>query len=83
VTKAIYQFLSEHEGTLDVMAGRFEGKLCSASDVLALSRLPSKDEMRAQLLATLEAPLSGTLQILDQLLTSVLYCVDNKTQSNN
>lgn len=82
-TKAVYQFSQENEEVLEVIGGRFEGALCSAQDVEQISKLPSKDEMRAQFLGTLEAPLSQTLAVIEALLTSVMHCMDNKSQQNN
>lgn len=80
-TKVIYQFCKENEEVLKVIGGRFEGASCSASDVERISTLPGKDEMRAQLLGTLEAPLSQTLAVFEALLTSVMYCLENKSQA--
>jgi large subunit ribosomal protein L10 len=57
--------------------------MCSASDVEQISKLPGKDEMRSQFLGTLEAPLAQTLSVLEALLTSVMYCLENKSQANN
>ena len=82
-TKAVYQFRRENEEVLEVIGGRFEGSLCSAMDVEQISKLPSKEEMRAQFLGTLEAPLSQTLAVIDSLLTSVIHCLENKSQANN
>lgn len=81
-TKAVYQFSQENEEILEVIGGRFEGAFCSAQDVEQISKLPSKEEMRAQLLGTLEAPLSQTLSVMDALLTSILHCMDNKSQQS-
>lgn len=80
-TRVIYQFCKENEEALKVLGGRFEGALCSASDVEQISQLPGKDEMRAQLLGTLEAPLSQTLAVFEALLTSVMYCLENKSKT--
>ncbi len=81
-TKLIYQFRQENENVIDILGGKFEGVLCSAEDVEQISKLPSKDEMRAQLLGTLEAPLSQTLAVVDAMLTAVVYCLENKCQLN-
>ncbi len=82
-TKTIYQFCQQNEGVLKVLCGRFEGAICSAQDVEQISNLPSKDEMRAQFLGTLEAPLSQTLAVFEALMTSVIYCIDNKCEQSN
>ena len=78
VTKALYQYSKDHEEFLQVLGGKFEGRLCSSEDMLVISKLPSKDEMRAQFIGVLEAPLSQTLSVMDALLTSVLHCFENK-----
>ncbi|MBY0530029.1 MAG: 50S ribosomal protein L10 [Rhabdochlamydiaceae bacterium] len=82
-TKAIYQFCKENEEILRVLGGRFEGAVCSAQDVEQISKLPSKDEMRAQFLGTLEAPMSQTLAVMEALLSSVMHCLENKSQQSN
>jgi large subunit ribosomal protein L10 len=82
-TKTVYQFCKENEAVLEVIGGRFEGAICSAKDVEQISKLPSKDEMRSQFLGTLEAPLSQTLSVIEAMLTSVMYCLDNKSQQTN
>lgn len=80
-TKMIYQFCQDNEGMMEVLGGRFEGALCSAKDFEQISKLPSLEVMRSEFLGTLEAPLSQTLAVMDALLTSVLHCIDNKTNS--
>jgi large subunit ribosomal protein L10 len=83
VTKTVYQFSGEHEDVLHVLAGHFEGRFCSAKDVEQISKLPSKDEMRAQFLGLLEAPMAQTLSVMEALLTSVMYCLENKSGSES
>lgn len=82
-TKLIYKFCQENEKNIEVVGGCFEGEVCSAADVKQISQLPSKEEMQAQLLAVLEAPMSQMLSVVESLLTSVIYCLDNKNQQEN
>jgi large subunit ribosomal protein L10 len=77
--KTVFKFKEEHNELLEVIGGRFEGQLYSAKDVEALSKLPTKDEMRAQFLGLLEAVPSATLGVIDALLTSVVHCLENKS----
>ncbi len=79
-TKAFFQFSKENEDLFHVLGGQFEGRLCSAKDVEQISKLPGQQEMRAQFLATLEAPLSQTLAVMEALLTSVMFCLEEKSQ---
>jgi large subunit ribosomal protein L10 len=78
LTKALYAFKNENVDTLKVIGGHFEGKKCSEQDVETISKLPSQDEMRAQFLGLLAAPMTQTLGVVQAMLTSVIYCLDNK-----
>jgi large subunit ribosomal protein L10 len=82
-TKLIYKFCQENGKNVEVVGGCFEGEVCSAADVKQISQLPNKEEMQAQLLAVLEAPMSETLSVMQSLLTSVMYCLENKSQQEN
>lgn len=53
--------------------GALEGAFLSEADLKDLANLPSKDEMRAKLLGTLLAPMSQTVGVLHQKLSSLLY----------
>jgi large subunit ribosomal protein L10 len=77
-TKMVFKFSQDREKVIQVIGGRFDGQLYSGADVERLSTLPGKNEMRAQLLSVLEAPLSQTLAVMEALLASVPYCLDNK-----
>jgi large subunit ribosomal protein L10 len=77
--KTVFKFKQDNEETLEVIGGRFEGQLYSGKDVEALSKLPSKQEMQAQLLGLMEAVPSQLLGVIDALLSSVAHCLDNKT----
>lgn len=82
-TKTVFKFSQESNNILKVLGGRFDGKLYHGADVEVLSKLPSKDGMRAQLLGLLEAPMAQTLAVMDALLTSVAHCLDNKCKKED
>ena len=77
-TKYVVQFGKDRDKAVQVIGGRFEGRLYSGADVERLATLPGKNEMRAHLLSIFEAPLSQTLAVIEALLSSVPYCLDNK-----
>lgn len=79
-TKAVFKFSQNLEKVIKVNAGHYDGKVYGGEDVEKLSKLPGKNEMRAQLLSIFEAPLSQTLACMEALLTSVPYCLDNKSK---
>lgn len=82
-TKAVFQLKKETEQAVDVLGGYFDGNIYNANDVETLSKLPSKDEMRAQFLGTLEAPMAQTAAVMQSLLTCILYCLENKAKEGS
>lgn len=82
-TKAICKFSKDNKESLEIVGGQFEGSLVSAEDVIAISKLPSRDEMRSQLLGLFVAPLTHTLGVVDALLTSVPHCLENKSKKES
>jgi len=82
LTKAVIKFGKENNNVVGIIGGRVDGILYNADQMKVLSELPSKDEMRAQLLSVFEAPLSQTLGTMDALLLSVVYCLDNKNSQH-
>lgn len=80
ITKLVFKFGQDNDKNIEVVGGRFEGQIYKAADVEKLSKLPGKNEMRAQLLGTLEAPMAQTLAVMDALLTSVVHCLNNKCE---
>jgi len=83
VTKFVFKFSQDNGKAIQVVGGRFEGMMYSAADVEKLSKLPSKNEMRAQLLSVFEAPMAQTLAVMEALLSSVVYCLDNKCKQES
>lgn len=81
-TKAIVNFSKNNENAFALIGGRVDGKLIDAKDVERLSKLPSKDQMRAEFLGLLEAPMAQTLSVMDSLLTSVVHCLSNKAEGS-
>lgn len=62
---------------LEVKAGLLETTLLAGKDVEStLASMPGKDELRAQLLATLQAPLQKLVQQLQAPLQNLAYALD-------
>lgn len=78
VPKVTVNFGEENEQAVQVLCGHVNGEYCTAEDVIALAKLPSHDELKAQLLSVLEAPMSQTIATLQAVLTSIIYCLDEK-----
>ncbi len=63
--KAIADYIKANKDLkLSIVGGALEGKALSADEVKALAKLPSRDELRGQLLGTLQAPISGFVRTL-------------------
>ncbi|MGA8163541.1 MAG: 50S ribosomal protein L10 [Waddliaceae bacterium] len=80
--KAVFRLQKESK-TVEVIGGRIDGKFYPADDIEKLSKLPGINDMRAQILGILEAPMGQTLAVMDALLCSVIHCLDNKRSQEN
>lgn len=77
-SKVIINFQKDNVESLEIVFGQIEDKFCSLEYIEKLSKLPGKDEMRAQLLGLFEAPMAQMLSVMDNLLTSIMFCLENK-----
>jgi large subunit ribosomal protein L10 len=74
VAKILTEFVKKNE-IASVKGGSLEKAALSAADVDALSKLPSKDVMRAMLLGTLLAPGTSFVRVLNASLLNILYAL--------
>ena len=81
--KALTEFAKEYEN-LKIRSAALEGSVLSAEDVLALSKLPGKDELRAMLLGTLAAVPTGFVRVLSGVPQKLVYALQAiKEQKEN
>jgi large subunit ribosomal protein L10 len=78
VVKQSVKFGEENDKAVAVLAGHIDGVVCNAEDVEAIAKLPNLQEMRAQFLGLLEAPMAQSAQVLQAVLASILYCLEEK-----
>jgi large subunit ribosomal protein L10 len=78
VTKVVMKFSEGNEESFQLVGGFIEGQKTSKEDVQLLATLPSKDQMRAEVLGLLCAPASGLLGAMEALLSGVVHCVQCK-----
>ncbi len=63
--KTLADFLKANkETTLSIEGGALGTKSLSVEEIKALAKLPSRDELRATLVGTLQAPISGFARVL-------------------
>lgn len=61
--KALTTFAKEHKA-LELKGGLLQNRVIGADDVKALSQLPSREELIAKLLGTMQNPLTSTVRVL-------------------
>ena len=81
MTKVVSEFSEENEKVVQILAGQIDGKFYDAQKVAMLSKLPGKNQMRAEFIGLLEAPMAQTVGILDAMLTSILHCMSNRAEN--
>lgn len=73
--KAIYEFIKKHK-KLEVKAGLVEGKVISAEQVKALAELPPREVLVAQVLGTMQAPITSFVTVLNANITGLVRVLD-------
>lgn len=81
LAKVVCEFVKKHAKAA-VKGGELDKAVLSAAEVEALSKLPSKDQLRAQLLATLMAPATNLVRVFVAPLTGVLYVFKAKAEKD-
>jgi large subunit ribosomal protein L10 len=66
--------------TLKIVGGFFAGRAISADDVQSLAKLPSKLQLQAILVGSLQAPLSQTVAVLQAPLAQLIRILNAKSQ---
>jgi large subunit ribosomal protein L10 len=64
-----------------VKCALLDGKVLPAADVLLLARMPGKDQLRAQLLATFQAPAQGFVRLLAAAGQNFAYLLDARKRA--
>ena len=63
--KVLYEFIGKAGSTMTVKAGFVDGRLITAAEVEALSKLPAKEVLVQQVLGTMLAPVTGLANVLN------------------
>ena len=68
VAKVLNKYAKEYDA-LEIKAGSMNGQLLSTSEIKALAQLPSRDELLAKLMGTMQAPVAKFVQTLNEVPT--------------
>jgi large subunit ribosomal protein L10 len=78
--KVISEFIKvnklDQEQKLEVKAGLVEGQIIDAAGVKALASLPSREVLIAQVLAGMQSPIAGLVNVLQGTIRNVVYVLD-------
>lgn len=71
--KVLTKFAKENNDLPALKAGVVDGQFLDTTQVIALSKLPGKDQMRGQIVGVLAAPLTGFVSVLNGNLRNLAY----------
>lgn len=75
VAKIICEFAKENKA-LKVKIGVLDGKVISAEEIKALAALPPKEVLIAKMLGSMNAPISGFVNVLQGTIRNVVYALE-------
>jgi len=70
--KVVYRFSSEHNN-LKILGGVFENKFITKEDVIALAKVPTRQELLSRLVGSISAPLSNFVNLLENNIKGLLF----------
>lgn len=78
VAKVVADFGKDNADAVELVGGHIEGQVLDAAQMKALAQLPGKDQLRAEIVGLLAAPASEVVGLINAVLSSLVYCVENK-----
>jgi len=78
-TKTVCKFSAENGAIVQVLCGQLEGKSISGADLVALSKLPGMNEMRAILLGLFVSPMAQMLSVLEAVVAEKPSILEQKS----
>lgn len=84
IPKKLWSYSKKNEN-LKIEGGILEGNVLSSDEVIVLAKLPSKEELLAKVVGTIQAPISGFVRVLSGTVGSFVNVVkaisDKKAQA--
>lgn len=74
-SKAVYETQKETE-TLKILTGLMGEKLLTADQIVELAKLPSREELLAKVVGSINAPVSGFVNVLGGNIRNVVYALN-------
>ncbi|MCM8796814.1 MAG: 50S ribosomal protein L10 [Candidatus Omnitrophica bacterium] len=76
-SKVLFDFIKKHE-QLKIEGGYLKDRYLERKDIESLSKLPSKEVLRVELLAVLNSPLSRLVAVLKHNLNTLVFCLEER-----
>jgi len=75
--KVICDFIKDVMGKKEfaLKAGYVDGKLAEVEDLVKLAKLPSKDQLLALVLSTMNAPITSFVRLNSEIIKKAIYCI--------
>jgi large subunit ribosomal protein L10 len=80
--KALVDFVREHK-SMSLKAGVVEGQFLNMDQVQALSKIPSKEVLIAQMLGSMQSPITGFVGTLQGLMSNLVYTLQAVTDQKS
>lgn len=78
--KKLAEFIKKYELPV-IKSGLFEGKLLTKDGIIELSKIPSKNELYAQVVGSLNSPISGLVNVLGGNMRNLVYVLNSIKKS--
>ena len=73
--KILNDFSKDHKA-LEIKVGILDGKVIALDEVKALAELPSREELLAKLVGSMQAPISGLVNVLQGTIRNFVYTLE-------
>jgi large subunit ribosomal protein L10 len=73
--KALLDFMKDNK-QMSLKVGVVDGRLYSAAEVTALSKLPPRDQLIAQILGSIDAPAANLVGIMDAVISDLVFTIE-------
>lgn len=84
--KALVKYAADHGLPVNVIGGMLDSDVLSADRILDLAKLPSRDELIAKLLGSMNSPLTGLVMVMNgpvrALATVLMRHVENQQEGS-
>ena len=79
--KAINNFITSEQTPISITGGLLDGKILTSEEVVALAKLPGRNELLAQLLGQLQSPAAGFVRVINAPITGLVTVLQRRIET--